>query len=74
VSEAGQNGKLGSWPSRTIQAGIPLAAAEQTPELHDVRCADRIGIGEDDHRGCLDRSNVVGPVVVFPEQFAELGE
>ena len=37
MRETGQNGELGHRPSRTVQPGILLAAAEQSEKVHDVR-------------------------------------
>ncbi len=72
MREAGQNGELGRRPSRTIQTGVLLAAAEHAEERDDVRGADSIGIREDDHRGCLDRRNLPRPVIILLEQISEL--
>ncbi len=74
MREAGQNGELGRRSSRTIQTSVLLAAAEHAKELDDVRGPDSIGIREGDHRGCLDRRNLLRPVIILPEQVSELGE
>src|SRR6266852_3761477 len=74
MCRGGQNGEPGIAHSGPIPTGIDLASAKQFEERHGMRGADAVGISHHNQGGRLDRSHLIGPVIVLPEQLAELGE
>ena len=66
--------RAGQWTCRPIPTGIDLAAAKQLEERHGMRGTNAVGVSHHNQGGRLDRRHFIGPVIVLPEQFAELGE
>src|SRR5450759_3045944 len=60
----GQNGEPGIGHSGPIPTGIDLASAKPLEERHSMRGADAVGISHTNPRGRLDRSYLIGPVIV----------
>ena len=74
VRGPGQDRQPRGRAQRAVPVGVAQAAAQQPVELDDVRGADRVGIGEDEHGRQLELLHLGRPVVVVLEQLARLGD